>query len=551
MALSDLSALVSATTQNLSQLKAFAAIYHLLQGGTPSISGLTTLIDTNNVTNFGSKTPTDTGPIFNTENVFINIANALFQGNPSAKAAFNALVPGIALSDKLASAYNALVDPSQQTDAGRNAFSAQAAFYSQRAVELGIPGDEGGAVVGFGALLNILVRDNNVGIGNSVNDLVQAINDGSAALPETSTTFTPIETADGTKFDSDDAGSPAAGVIINLLTATDTVSPTSPYPVFRSTAGDDTINAKAGTFTSATTIDGGGGTDSVFAINQSIGTVSPILKAVEKVFVTQERNTATIDFSNSSDIKELWNKGTTGYVGFSGISLGAKVGVENSNSMRFIDFKDLDVTGLSDEFTLTLDNARIQPDVDTGIEKLNIEVLSDSYINLGSAVKEINVTGTGNLEILTNTPRLFDASGLNGSISGSVSSDEGVIFVGTRFADTVRLSTGGFVPGDIIVFNRSNTSTLLNMDTYKETNLANKDKFDVSEYKIESSKSKITIFANSPSDGFSFSGNAVATQDGTGFIYVDINSDGVFSSATDLVFDVVSTFYLDVTDFIF
>lgn len=225
MPLSDLNALITANAQNflvveqnINQVKAFSAVYHLLQGGVPSISGFTSLITNNNSTNFGSATTTSFGPIFNIENVFINVANALFQGNPSAQSAFNTIASGNTLSDKLTSIYNTLVDTSEQTEQGRAAFAAQSAFYQNRATELGIPGDTGGAVVAFGALLNILVRDNNIGIGNSVNDLLKAIGDGSAAIPDTSTLFTPIETADGTNYDGDDGSGGSTtgeGIVVN------------------------------------------------------------------------------------------------------------------------------------------------------------------------------------------------------------------------------------------------------------------------------------------------------------------------------------------------
>lgn len=84
-------------------------------------------------------------------------------------------------------------------------------------------------MVGFGALLNILVRDNNIGIGNSVNDLLQAISNGSAALPETSENFIPIETADGTALDGDDVGSGGNGINLINITATGNVSSLNPY----------------------------------------------------------------------------------------------------------------------------------------------------------------------------------------------------------------------------------------------------------------------------------------------------------------------------------
>lgn len=223
MPLSTLSTFINATPQNLSQFSAFSAIYQLLQSGVPSIAGYTTLITANNDTNFGSKTSNDPGPTFNSENIYINIANALFQGNSSAKSTFETIANGETLEAKLASVYKFLVAPSELTTEGEQAFTAQASFYSNRATELGIPGDTGAAVVAFGSLLNILVRDNNQGIGNSVVDLLAAINDGTAVIPEASTTTTDIETADGAKHDADDGVANtivAAGNVSNVDSGT-------------------------------------------------------------------------------------------------------------------------------------------------------------------------------------------------------------------------------------------------------------------------------------------------------------------------------------------
>ncbi len=91
MPLSDLKTLMNANAQNLSQFKGLSAAYVSSLGGAPSIDGYTALINANNASNFGSG---PTGPGFNDENVYINTINALYQGNPTAKAAFDAIVAG-------------------------------------------------------------------------------------------------------------------------------------------------------------------------------------------------------------------------------------------------------------------------------------------------------------------------------------------------------------------------------------------------------------------------------------------------------------------------
>lgn len=203
-ALSDLARLIDSTTQNLIQFKAISAVYDILQGGVPSIYGFDYLINENNYTNFGSRTSYSFGPDFNNESIFINVANALYQGNPSAQSAFNSIAVGFTLSEKLASVYNFLVSDSEETASGRAAFASQSSFYSHKAAELGIPGDTGAAVVAFGALLNVLIRDGYKGGADAVNDLTDAVFQGTALLPESGAVLTPLETADGINFDFDD-----------------------------------------------------------------------------------------------------------------------------------------------------------------------------------------------------------------------------------------------------------------------------------------------------------------------------------------------------------
>lgn len=472
MPLAALSTLINATSQNLFQVKSFAAIYHLLQGGTPSIDGLTTLINANNSSNFGSMTATNPGPTFNEENVFINIANALFQGNASAQTAFNNLAAGVTLTDKLTSVYNSLVDPSQQADDGRAAFAAQSAFYAARAVELGIPGDTGGAVVGFAALLNILVRDNNVGIGNSVNDLVMAINDGSAALPEMSATFIPIETADGTKFDSDDSPTNT----ITLTTNADTPGAASPSANTLGTASTDTYvglfdpTGNATTLSNADTLDGAGGTTD--ALNLRIAsvatggsTVAPMSSNVELFNLTNQATTDvfTLDFTNIAGETMVSDKSSVSGANTRAINVDptATLAMENTLGFFEVNFSG-DRTGATDAFTLALNGAGTATKatnfstittsgaVDNTFEIANISSTSTlSNISLGvdpMTLKTINVTGDAMLTLAGHDNFVglstVDASGMTGGglhIDARDSTESGFSFKGSSTDDRVVL----------------------------------------------------------------------------------------------------------------
>ncbi len=187
---------------NLSQGKAIAAAYQTLLGGTPAIAGFDFLIKANLSTNFGA----GAGPVFNDENIFINVANSLVQGNATAAAKFNTLASGATLADKVASLYKAIIPTAKQTAEGV-AFLTRPdglKFYQDVAKERGITAENGPAVVAMASLLKVAVDGKN-GIGNPISDLIASIADGSSELPATSQVVLPIETVDGTKFDADDA----------------------------------------------------------------------------------------------------------------------------------------------------------------------------------------------------------------------------------------------------------------------------------------------------------------------------------------------------------
>lgn len=186
---------------NNSQAKGIAAIYETLLGGVPSVEGFSFLINGNNLTNFGAGPGAD----FNDENIYINIANALVQGNGAAKTAFDGLAGSGTLIEQVTAIYKAIIPLANQSTEGLDYVLRPAGlvFYQQVAVERGITTPDGPAIIALASLLKIAV-DGNIGIGNAVVDLMNAIDAGSSALPATSTTVIPIETADGTGFDADD-----------------------------------------------------------------------------------------------------------------------------------------------------------------------------------------------------------------------------------------------------------------------------------------------------------------------------------------------------------
>ncbi len=121
-------AFVSLVNANASQAKAISAAYQILLGGVPAQAGYNFLITSNLTSNFGA----GPGPVFNDENIFINVANSLVQGNATAAAKFNALATGTTLQDKIGALYGKLIPLGQQTAEGRAFFTGQRASSSTR-----------------------------------------------------------------------------------------------------------------------------------------------------------------------------------------------------------------------------------------------------------------------------------------------------------------------------------------------------------------------------------------------------------------------------------
>ena len=136
---------------NTSQAKGISAIYETLLGGVPNQTGFNFLINGNNATNFGSGTTT----VFNDENIYINIAHALVQGNATATTAFNALGSGATLVDQITSLYQAIIPVASQTTDGLAYLTSTAnlTFYTSVAAERGITSDNGPAIIAFASLL--------------------------------------------------------------------------------------------------------------------------------------------------------------------------------------------------------------------------------------------------------------------------------------------------------------------------------------------------------------------------------------------------------------
>lgn len=181
---------------------ALAAAYEVLLGGVPNENGFMDLINMSISTNFGS----GRGPVFNQENIFINLVNNLVQGNGAARSKFDSIATGSTNAEKIAAIYREIVPSDFQTNDGLDFITRPDAitFYQSAAAERGITGPDAAAIIAMASLLNIAVNSN-FGVGNGVNDLYRAVGNGSYDLPKSQNQFTDLERADGDQFDGDDA----------------------------------------------------------------------------------------------------------------------------------------------------------------------------------------------------------------------------------------------------------------------------------------------------------------------------------------------------------
>lgn len=447
----DLAALVAA---NEDAAAAIAAAYEMLLGGVPNIAGFEFLIDNAIATNYGSNNP---NIVFNQENIFINIANALVQGNTAAAAAFADITAGQAsLADKVAAIYNALIPAGAQSEGGLEYVTRPEAlaFYAQVAAERGVAGPDGAAIVAMASILNIAYENDTSGIGDATNDLLAAIANGTAQLPASGSTFTPIETADGTGFDGDDN---SAGAIITLTDRVDAPGiDESQAGSGRDTTGtgfDDLYVATGSTLNAGDEIAAGAGDDTLQLrfIDQGVrwvdlGTgfvpgigvtvnlpvfevrstdlenidvqlaggndildilLSPPLNPFEVVF-----GGAEIDLARSSEITDLNIERSSGILRFSNIQNNVNVSVTDSVAWLQFIFDDGALGGAASTFTLDVDHAYAILDIEANgpgdvfdslvinTTDYNVLVVSDNWDG-SLPLTSLTVTGDGTNVLLS------------------------------------------------------------------------------------------------------------------------------------------------------
>ncbi|MCO5072324.1 MAG: hypothetical protein M9944_14065 [Rhizobiaceae bacterium] len=484
----DLAALVA---ENEDAAAAIASAYEILLGGVPNVAGFTFLIENALATNYGSN---DASIEFNQENVFINVFNALVQGNTDAAAAFSAITAGSAtLIDKVTAIYETLFPVGVQSAEGLAYVTRPEAlaFYAAVAAERGVAGPDGAAIVALASMMNVAYENDTPGIGDATNDLIAAILDGSAELPLTGNEFTPIEVADGTNFDGDDD----IGISITLTDRIDAPGIDESQPGSgrdtTGTDGNDVYTASALTLNPGDIIDGKGGEDTLILnlVDQGLTILDfgvqpwvpgfglvvnlPLFEVesmnLENIVVQLEGGNdildnvinpplnpfvpilagAEIDLSRSSDITDLSLQRSAGIVKFSDI--------QNN-----VDINIMDSVGW---FTYVFDNGAVGADATLMMNVEDVFAIIEVEANGGDSFSDLVLNTTGGnilmigdnwdvgslpLESLTVT-----GTGTNILISGFVDPDlnelvNNGVFVTNEFTNLTNIDLSGNSGGTAI-----------------------------------------------------------------------------------------------------
>lgn len=385
-----LATLFDTSPTHLDAAQGIASAYQLLLGGVPSVDGFTALINNAINTNFGA----GPGVAFNQENVFINVANSLVQGNTAAATAFAGLIGGAAtLQDQVTALYQNLVPAASQTAEGL-AFVTRPealAFYTAVAAERGVAGANGPAIVAMAAMANVFTESDVAGHGDSINDLIAAIRNNTSMLPQGGDVFTPIETADGTGFDADDVTvDPNAGTTQVLTAAIDNLTGTDNNDIF---IGDTT------TTNPGDTIDGGNGDgDTLNLFGTGTGALGlPQLKSVENISIKAAADKASFDVSGNADVKMIELKES----GVGGAKDSTTVTVTTGQKVKLTDLEGGDTTNIAGNTPTEL-NVEADPLGESGKpHKVDFKGTALTKVNLTSSG-----TGTNYIEVMNGGGKL-------------------------------------------------------------------------------------------------------------------------------------------------
>ena len=246
---------------------------------------------------------------------------------------------------------------------------------------------------------------------------------------------------------------------------------------FTGGVGADTFDAGLSTgslqtLNSGDRLDGGAGTDELFAVIN--GSVTPAaLTSVENVYVSSITNNATIDLTNATGLVKVVNQGSSTALTVSGIATNTAVTVQDT-AIAGQTVTYTGVTGTADSATIGLQNVTGAATLTVGgIESLSLVTAGTTanvLANLTDAnTTSLNVSGTSALNVtLTGAPaiRTIDASNLSAALTVTPTTALAATVTGGSGNDAITLnrvvndSVSGGAGNDTITFTGAGTLTV-------------------------------------------------------------------------------------------
>lgn len=242
-------------------------------------------------------------------------------------------------------------------------------------------------------------------------------------------------------------------------------------------AGSDTFDAGLSTgslqtLNSGDRLDGGDGTDELFAVVN--GSVTPSsIKSVENISIAAITNNATVDLTNATGVAKVVNQGSSTALTISGIATTVGVTVQDTAvAGQTVTFAG--VTGTADSATVTLQNVTGAATLTAGgIETLNIVTAGTSANTLAnltdSSTSTLNVSGTSALNVTltgASAVRTIDASTLAAALTVTPTTTLAATVTGGAGNDSITLnrvvadSVSGGAGNDTITFTGAGTLTI-------------------------------------------------------------------------------------------
>ena len=212
-----------------------------------------------------------------------------------------------------------------------------------------------------------------------------------------------------------------------VVVSNQTFTLTSGTNAFTGSTGDDTFDAGLSisslqTLNSGDRLDGGAGTDELFAVVNSSVTPASVAN-IENVTLTNITTAATVDLTNATGLVNVTNQAATVALTIAGVSKSANVVVRDTAiAGQVVSYSD--VTGTSDSATVVLQNLSGAATVTVaGVETLTLNSSggATNVAGLTSAnTTTLNVTGTQGLTLgtLGTSVTKVDASTNTGATAG-------------------------------------------------------------------------------------------------------------------------------------